>query len=318
MGQELLVRAGVNWNPGVVGEATIPAGRGSAAGHALRTNAPVISDVATERRFSTPRLLIEHGVQSTVNVVIRGEKGPFGVLEVNSRQRRSFGQDDIDFLQNYANLLASAVDRLDRQQELEEGMKRQQFLFNELQHRVNNMLTTIRAVARRTRAHRANLDQFAKALDDRLSALARIHNLFSHPGKMAATMREILTQELSAQGAVEGNNFCRAHVEQRGIGCWPLDHHGSNGGRAAEEEDLRCQQCLAGEWAVAWTTSQSSHDQRRRGPGLIGPRLAWVVLHHSKFNRSISAYQSRQFPEGGSNFTARASAANDLCGGGAA
>ena len=81
-GQELLVRAGVNWNPGVVGEATIPAGRGSAAGHALRTNAPVISDVATERRFSTPRLLIEHGVQSTVNVVIRGEKGPFGVLEV--------------------------------------------------------------------------------------------------------------------------------------------------------------------------------------------------------------------------------------------
>ena len=206
-GQELLVRAGVNWNPGVVGQATIPADGGSAAGHALRTNAPVISDVATERRFSTPRLLIEHGVQSTVNVVIRGEKGPFGVLEVDSRQRRSFGQDDIDFLQNYANLLASAVDRLDRQQELEEGMKRQQLLFNELQHRVNNMLTTIRAVARRTRAHSANLDQFAKALDDRLSALARIHNLFSQPGKMAATMREILTQELSAQGAVEGNNF---------------------------------------------------------------------------------------------------------------
>ena len=142
-----------------------------------------------------------------MNVVIRGEKGPFGVLEVDLRQRRSFGQDDIDFLQNYANLLASAVGRLDRQQELEQGMKRQQFLFNELQHRVNNMLTTIRAVARRTRAHSPNLDQFAKALDDRLSALARIHNLFSHPGKMAATMGEILTQELSAQGAVEGNNF---------------------------------------------------------------------------------------------------------------
>jgi two-component sensor histidine kinase len=139
--------------------------------------------------------------------LLPGEKGPFGVLEVDSRQRRSFGQDDIDFLQNYANLLASAVDRLDRQQELEQGMKSQQFLFNELQHRVNNMLTTIRAVARRTRAHSPNLDQFAKALDDRLSALARIHNLFSHPGKMAATMREILTQELSAQGAVEGNNF---------------------------------------------------------------------------------------------------------------
>ena len=86
-------------------------------------------------------------------------------------------------------------------------MKRQQFLFNELQHRVNNMLTTIRAVARRTRAHSASLDQFARALDDRLSALARIHNLFSHPGRMIATIQEILTQELSAQGAVEGDNF---------------------------------------------------------------------------------------------------------------
>ena len=224
-----------------------------------------------------------------------GKKVHSAFSEVNSRQRRSFGQDDIDFLQNYANLLVSAVDRLDRQQELEEGMKRQQFLFGmRSSSTFNNMLTTIRAVARRTRAHRPNLDQFAKALDDRLSALARIHNLFSHPGKMAATMREILTQELSAQGAVEGNNFCRAHVEQRGAGL--LITTEAMVAELPKKKIFRCQQCLAGEWAVAWTTSQSSHDQRRRGPGLIGPRLAWVVLHHSKFNRSISAYESRQFP----------------------
>jgi two-component sensor histidine kinase len=91
---------------------------------------------------------------------------------------------------------------LDRQQELEEGMKRQQFLFNELQHRVNNMLTTIRAVARRTRAHSANLDQFARALD---TAFQR-----SRASTICLATREkwlLLTQELSAQGAVEGDNF---------------------------------------------------------------------------------------------------------------
>ena len=124
-GDTLLVRAGVNWNPGVVGHATIPAHGGSAAGHALRTDRPVISeDTATEKRFSIPRLLIEHGVKSTINVVIRGEDGPFGVLEVDARQRRHFGQDDIDFLRNYANLLASAVDRLRAQREAPRRQRR--------------------------------------------------------------------------------------------------------------------------------------------------------------------------------------------------
>lgn len=85
-GRNFLVRAGVNWNPGVVGHATIPADGGSAAGHALETDSPVISDTATETRFSTPRLLTDHGVKNTVNVVIRGEGGPFGVLEVDFAQ----------------------------------------------------------------------------------------------------------------------------------------------------------------------------------------------------------------------------------------
>jgi GAF domain-containing protein len=146
-GQNLLVRAGVNWHPGVVGHATISTGGGSAAGHAVRTKAPVVSDVATEKRFHTPRLLIEHGVRSTVNVVIRGEGAPFGVLEVDSREDGPFGRDDIDFLRNYANLLASAIDRIDKQRDLANGVKKQEILLHELQHRVNNMLMTIRAVA---------------------------------------------------------------------------------------------------------------------------------------------------------------------------
>ncbi len=206
-GQNLLVRAGVNWKPGVVGHATIPADEGSPAGHALRTDTPVISDVATEKRFKIPALLLEHGVKSAVNVVIRGDRGPFGVLEVDSRQRRSFGQDDIDFLQNYANLLASAIDRVSKHQELEDGIRRQEVLLHELHHRVNNMLMTISAVARLTRSKSKTIDEFAKALDDRLTALARSHALLSQPGRTTATVREILLQELSAQGAVEGGNL---------------------------------------------------------------------------------------------------------------
>ena len=66
--ENLPVRAGVNWDPGVVGHATIPALEGSSAGYALRTGEPVITeDVATETRFAIPPLLTQHGVKSTVN-----------------------------------------------------------------------------------------------------------------------------------------------------------------------------------------------------------------------------------------------------------
>ena len=63
-GETMLVRAGVNWNPGVVGHATFGAHRDSPAGYALQENKPVISpDTDTEDRFAVPRLLIEHGVR---------------------------------------------------------------------------------------------------------------------------------------------------------------------------------------------------------------------------------------------------------------
>jgi two-component sensor histidine kinase len=206
--QNFLVRAGVNWRPGVVGHATIPAHGGSAAGFALQTAEPVISeDIAAEKRFRHPELLFEHNVKSTVNVLIRGDGGPFGVLEVDSRQLSRFRQDDIDFLQNYANLLAAAIDRVNAQQHLAESAQNEKVLLHELQHRINNMLTTIRAVARQTRRNSANLDEFAKAFDNRLAAIARTHNLLGRTKKETFNLREILGQELSAQGAIEGENL---------------------------------------------------------------------------------------------------------------
>ena len=77
----------------------------------------------------------------------------------------------------------------------------------ELQHRVKNILTTIQAVARRTRAKSANLDEFTTAFEGRLAALARTHDLLSRPSATAVSVREILTEELSAHGAAEGESF---------------------------------------------------------------------------------------------------------------
>jgi SAM-dependent methyltransferase len=58
-----LVRAGVGWGPGVVGQATVGADLASPAGFALRTGKPVISNhLENEERFRTPEILAEHGI----------------------------------------------------------------------------------------------------------------------------------------------------------------------------------------------------------------------------------------------------------------
>ena len=114
-GRTLLVRAGVGWKSGVVGHVQVEADEGSSEGHALRTNEPVIStDLTQETRFTTPDFLHDNAVRALVNVVIIGGKDRphYGVLEVDSRTPRHFDENDISFLQTYANLLAAAVDRL--------------------------------------------------------------------------------------------------------------------------------------------------------------------------------------------------------------
>ncbi len=111
----LLVRAGVGWQPGVVGFKTKPIDPTSSEGYALHTGKPVISvDEGAEYRFTYADFLKSHGVKAIVNVPIPGLRGrqAFGLLQVDSRVPRAFNEADIQFLTGYANLLASAVDRL--------------------------------------------------------------------------------------------------------------------------------------------------------------------------------------------------------------
>src|SRR5208283_1671960 len=77
----LLLRAGAGWKDGVVGHASVKAGKGSQAGHTLATGEPVVVlDMDEETRFAPSSLLQEHGVVSGVTVIIEGHHRPFGVL----------------------------------------------------------------------------------------------------------------------------------------------------------------------------------------------------------------------------------------------
>jgi two-component sensor histidine kinase len=144
-----LIRAGVGWGPGVVGVASVGAGLDSPAGYALQTGKPVISNhLESEQRFTTPKVLKEHGVHRAMNVILQGNGKPFGVLEVDSRSDYEFEEHDIAFLQGAANILGMAIERERYERKLKEALRRDEMLLKEMNHRVKNSLAIVASMLR--------------------------------------------------------------------------------------------------------------------------------------------------------------------------
>ncbi len=115
----LLLRSGMGWKEGFVGNATVGADTSSQAGYTLTSREPVIAeDLRTEERFSAPPLLKEHGVISGMSVAIQGKGHPFGVLGAYTNRCRNFTQDDVNFLKMIANVLAAAIERKQAEEEV--------------------------------------------------------------------------------------------------------------------------------------------------------------------------------------------------------
>ena len=174
----LLVRAGVGWEPGVVGVVSIGADLASPAGFALKTGRPVISNhLENEERFRTPEILVKHGIRRAMNVILQGDGQPFGVLEVDSRSSDEFVEHDFAFLQGAANILGMAIERERHERNLMAALERHQFLIKEMNHRVKNSLALVVSMLR-LQARENSDPEFAQQLEDatlRVGAIGRVH-----------------------------------------------------------------------------------------------------------------------------------------------
>lgn len=177
----MLVRAGVGWREGIVGEHLIPNDVRLSDGYALMTAKNVVSpDRATEDRFDYPAFMKEHGVQAFIDIIIPGPEAdaPYGLLEVDSRVPRAFSEEDVAFLQNYANVIGAAVTRIRRKAELDVAISDRDRLLAELQHRVKNNLGIISGFVhfQTKRAKSVETRAELRAIADRIETLRLVHD----------------------------------------------------------------------------------------------------------------------------------------------
>ena len=173
-----LVRQGVGWGEGVVGAARIAADIESPAGYALQTGRPVISnELHKEERFRIPQLLREHDVKSAANVIIKARENIFGVLEADSREPRTFGEDDLKFLQGYATLLAFAIEQARLHEQHAQLAAQHELLLQELQHRVKNNNQSLLSLLRLQLATVTNMEarENLQKIENRIRALGFVN-----------------------------------------------------------------------------------------------------------------------------------------------
>lgn len=210
---QALVRAGVGWKPGVVGQARISLGERSSEAYSIKVSRPVITpDIDKEERFDLPDFLREHGVKALVNVPIFLPGGrPYGLLQVDAREPRDFGEEDVEFLRTYATILGPMIDRLLKTSDLNDALQANTRLMQEMQHRIKNHIAIIAGLVwLRSRAAQSDeARQELQGIGARIDALRLVHEqLYAANTAQQLRLRPFVMQLLE--------NLCHLHQEHSG------------------------------------------------------------------------------------------------------
>jgi len=194
---DLLIEAGFGWKAGVVGHVVSRADHSSPQGRAFITGEPSIcNDLRQDTDFKLPAFYAEHGIISTIDVIIKGtvkdSDRPYGVLEIDNNKQHDYDQHDVDFLTAFANVLAEAVSTAERTvvlrttiaqmqalvEEKDRLLDQKKILAEELQHRVRNNLQLVYGMLSKQLAETQDTvgRRGIKAIARRVSTLAQVYD----------------------------------------------------------------------------------------------------------------------------------------------
>jgi two-component sensor histidine kinase len=190
---DLLIEAGYGWQAGVVGYVVSRADASSPQGHAFVTGQPSIcNDLRKNNNFKLPPFYAAHGIVSTIDVIIKGDDHPYGVLEIDNDEQHDYDEHDIDFLTGFANVLAEAVATSARTAVLEMTiaqmkvlveeknwlLEQKKILAEELQHRVRNNLQLVYGMLSKQMGDTADAggQRGIRTIARRVSTLAQVYD----------------------------------------------------------------------------------------------------------------------------------------------
>jgi len=183
---DLLVVAGFGWKDGVIGNVVSRADESSPQGRAFITGQPAIcNDLRTATNFKLPAFYGAHGIISTIDVIIKGDVQPYGVLEIDNNQQHDYDAHDINFLTGFANVLAEAVATAGRLSvlnttiaEKDRLLDQKKVLAEELQHRVRNNMQLVYAMLSRQLEETTDAggQRGIRSIARRVSTLAQVYD----------------------------------------------------------------------------------------------------------------------------------------------
>ena len=175
-GEELLLVAAVGVPDEMIGTALIPVNDRSQDGYALATGGPVVvDDWETETRFEMTEKQSTQGIRSAAAVLIKAKGHPYGVMGAGSTAVHDFSQEDVNFLQAIANILANAIERRSTEEETEHealhdgltGLPNRTLFLDRLEHALSGISRRSSSIA----VLFLDLDQF-KMVNDSLGHAA--------------------------------------------------------------------------------------------------------------------------------------------------
>ncbi len=91
----------------------------------------------------------------------------------------------------------SETAELTRHKDLVTHRRQQDLMIAELNHRVKNILALIKSLSRQAKVSSASLESYAKALEQRISALSAAHDLAVTDSMRGVSLRSLVETELN-------------------------------------------------------------------------------------------------------------------------